>query len=190
MLCCVKIFLKRINKYEVFVMYDDFAILDVDKMNLANQEYLKQGASKTFSAKSMQPNEQENIMKKVEYLQNLIEKLKKNTTNEDALLVLDDLSQSVANQKDKINVLFSETMAIAKEVEPNTIIFCNNLKLAIQTANEIVKMLIEIKDSEQTPGEIRPQYTEIIMSFLDINNKLVSLFGECKYRVFGKRKLF
>ncbi|MGN1221827.1 MAG: hypothetical protein ACI4TT_01170 [Christensenellales bacterium] len=171
-------------------MYDDFAILNEDKMNLANQEYLMHGANKIFSAKSLQPNEKENIMKKVEYLQNLIEKLKKNTNNEDTLLVLDDLSQSVANQKDKINVLFSEAMALAKEVEPNTVIFCNNLKLAIQTTNEIVKMLIETKDSEQTPGEIRPQYTEIIMAFLDINNKLVSLFGECRYRVFGKRKLF
>ena len=171
-------------------MYDDFAILDADKAGLANLEYNRQGAGKILSVKSLQPDNYEGICQKINYLEQLFKKLKQYTKNQDTMLVLDNLSQDLQNQKDKLNVLLvSETVALG-EAEPQTVIFCNNLKLAIQTTNEIVGLLIELKDSDQTAGEFRPQYTQIILSFLDINNILVSLFGECRYRVFKQKRLF
>lgn len=170
-------------------MYDDFAILDKEKFDIVNREYQKQKSCKILSVKKLQPEETESLMQKIEYLQKLLQKLKANTKNSDTLLVLDGIIQDVQNQQDKINVLLGGAMAMG-ETEPETVIFCNNLKLAIQTTGEIVKQLIEVKDSEQTAGEIKPDYTDIILSFIDINNKLVSLFGECRYRVFRQRKIF
>ena len=169
-------------------MYDDFAVLRPEDFETVAKEYSNQGIGKILSQNNCQQTNTEGIFKKIEYLQNLVEKLKTHTKNEDVLIVLDGIAEDLQSQRDKLRSLVSEEVWTYSSNEPHTVIFCNNLKLAIQTSSEIVKQLIDIKDSENTVGEIRPQFTEIINAFLDINNKLVSLFGECRYRTFRFRK--
>ena len=171
-------------------MYDDFAVLDAEKITMANKEYQKQCAGNILSVKSLLPQDNENLWQKISYLQRLLDKLKQNTKNQDTLLVLEGVLQDVQNQQDKLNVLLNNSTITMGETQPETVIFCNNLKLAIQTAGEIVEVLIKLKDSEETAGELRPDITNIILSFLNINNKLVSLFGECRDRTFGQKRRF
>lgn len=167
-------------------MYDDFAILNADKTELAIKEYNRQVTSKTFSVKRLD-TEEENVFTKIDYLIQLVKKLQNTTKNHDTAVVLQDILQNVQNQKDKLNVLLGSEVVAFGEKQPETVVFCNNLKLAIQTAGEIVQQLILLKDNLETLGELKPQYTQIILSFLNINNILVSLFGDCRYRVFGKK---
>ena len=107
--------------------------------------------------------------------------LKKRTSNADILLVLDELSITLQEQTKKLTELFDGLTVSQNNDEEEYKMFCNNLKIAINTTSDIVKLLIEIKDDEKTPSEAKLSLTESINTFLDINNKLVSLFGECRY---------
>ena len=173
-------------KYAVFFMYDDFAILEPNNFDKAIKEYQKFGRSSVLSTKAMQPESQK-INDKINYLLGLVTKLKQHTTNQDKIFVLDEIYKVVEEQQSAFNTLMVEGLLLAEE-EPVTQIFCNNLKLAIQTTAEIVKLMIELKDNDLVAGEIKPQVTDIILQFLDVNNRLVSLFGECRYRGFAQRR--
>lgn len=170
-------------------MYDDFAILD-DDTGAASNEYKKIMGGKILSVKSQQTEDQTEVLQKVEYLSSLLQKLKNDTKNADTKIVLEKTEQNLQLQQQNLLQLFGGLTMALGEKQPETVMFCNNLKLAIQTSGEIVKSLIQIKDAETTAGEIRPQYTDIILAFLDVNNNLVSLFGDCRYRVFRQKRLF
>ena len=167
-------------------MYDDFAILEPNHFDEAIREYQKTNKSSVLSARAMQP-EPEKINDKINSLLGLVTKLKQHTTNADKIFVLDQIYKDIETQQSLFGALMVGSLMLAEE-EPPTQIFCNNLKLAIQTTAEIVKQMIELKDSDLVAGEIKPQVTDIILQFLDINNRLVSLFGECRYRGFAQRR--
>lgn len=165
--------------------YDDFATMNPQKFELAVKEYSSQKSGKILQTLS-QNNNSDILMvqKKVEYLQNLVIELKSDTSNADVLKVLEGLGSDIKVLRDKITALADSLVSVEESEEIVTARFCNNLKLAIQTCCEIVKLLVKIKDDEKTSGENKLFITEIISSVVDINNKLVSLFGECRYRYF------
>lgn len=167
-------------------MYDDFATMNEANCLCAERDYSAKKFDKICkTSQSMQiEKNQQDVLKKIEYLQSIVPKLKNHTTNQDVLLVLDEIDEQISTQKTALENFFEKLANFQQNQFENVQIFCNNLKLAIQTTNEIVELLIKIKDSDGTPGEIRPQITDVINGFLNINNKFVSLFGECRYRNF------
>lgn len=163
-------------------IYNDFAI-NPQNFEAMAKEYSLQKQSSIFSINKQDVDEKEikSLMAKLEYLRVLLGDLKKRTSNADILLVLDELSITLQEQTKKLTELFDGLTVSQNNDEEEYKMFCNNLKIAINTTSDIVKLLIEIKDNEKTPSEAKLSLTESINTFLDINNKLVSLFGECRY---------
>lgn len=163
-------------------IYNDFAI-NPQNFEAMAKEYSLQKQSSIFSINKQDVDEKEikSLTAKLEYLRVLLGDLKKRTSNADILLVLDELSITLQEQTKKLTELFDGLTVSQNNDEEEYKMFCNNLKIAINTTSDIVKLLIEIKDDEKTPSEAKLSLTESINAFLDINNKLVSLFGECRY---------
>lgn len=163
-------------------IYNDFAI-GLQNFEAMAKEYALQKQSSIFSINKQDVDEKEikSLMAKLEYLRVLLGDLKNRTSNADILLVLDELSITLQEQTKKLTVLFDGLTVSQNNDEEEYKMFCNNLKIAINTTSDIVKLLIEIKDNEKTPSEAKLSLTESINTFLDINNKLVSLFGDCRY---------
>ena len=164
--------------------YDDFAEMTEANCKSAGREFALKKA-RVLRA-SFTKTDRERLYQKIEYLQEIIPKLKNHTQNQDILNVLQKIDSQISEQKGELKLFFenlSKTQFFGDDVQ----IFCNNLKLAIQKTNEIVELLIKIKDDDSTPIEIRPQITDVINQFLNINSEFVSLFGECRYRKFVQK---
>lgn len=162
--------------------YDDFAV-NLSNFETMAKEYNAKIQSKALGVDSLNVDEKDikNLFNKVEYLRVVVSNLKKHTTNSDILLVLDDVITRIVSQNNTLTEILSKDVIVESQSQDEFKMFCNNLKIAIGTSSEIVKILIDIKDSNNIVAEIKPELTESINSFLDINNSLVSLFGECRY---------
>ena len=162
--------------------YNDFAI-NPNIFDVMAKEYQVHTQSKAQSVKVKDFDKKDisELFAKLEYLQTLIKALMANTQNADILLVLDDIQSSLQSQNNLLSELFDSNISTQGMQDEQFKMFCNNLKIAINTTSDIVKILIKIKDSEATDFDKKEKLTNIINSFLDINNNLVSLFGECRY---------
>lgn len=170
-------------------MYDDFAVIDPEKFGVVANEYQKQNQRKTLSLKLNKDNDiLIRVNEKFETLQGITSKLLKHSRNQDVILVLNQIGEEIDLQKSSINKLIEQGITIQSKSMPDISIFCNNLKLAIQLCAEILKELIEVKDNDNTSGEAKLELTNIINAVIDINNKYVSLFGECRYRIFSLKR--
>ena len=168
-------------------VYDDYAI-NPQSFEIMAKEFSRCQNSEIFSAsknKIVGHFDEEPLFKKLEYLKVLLQDLKTRTSNRDVLLVLEGVFEDVKNQTKTLQKLF-ENASMASFDKPNVDMFCNNLKLAINTTGEIVKLLISVKDNESVTYDAKLVLTDTIFDFLDINNSLVSLFGECRYLTFAK----
>ena len=168
-------------------MYDDYA-LNPQNFGIMAKEFSKCQKGEVFSVtqkKILENFDKEPLFKKVEYLKALIKDLKTRTSNKDVLLVLEDVFENVEKQRQTLQNVF-EDVSISSFNKPNIDMFCNNLKLAINIAGEIARLLILAKDDESTSYDTKLVLTNVIFAFLDINNSLVSLFGECRYLTFAK----
>lgn len=166
-------------------MYDDYA-LNPEVFELMAKEYNQRKKSITslsVSVKAVKKDDVDELFKKIEYLRVLIGSLKSQTKNIDTISVLDRVLQNVKDEQVKLFNLFDGVVLTSSSDDVMTKIFCNSLKLAIDSTGEIVKCLIKIKDDDET-FELSSSLTESINTFLDVNSMLVSLFGECRYRVF------
>ena len=173
---CVLEYIISMNKY------DDFA-LDFSSFENMAKEYNAQIQSNALKVEKKDVDEKQvnSLLSKIEYLKVLVSDLKRRTSNADILLVLDDISNNIKSQNQILTELFGQGTSIQSQEEDNFKMFCNNLKVAISTTSEIIKTLIEIKDNESVDADTKLKLTEVINCFLDINNSLVSLFGECRY---------
>ncbi len=124
------------------------------------------------------------LLKQVEYLRVLTNDLKTRTKNQDIILVLGDIQNQIKLQSDIFANMFGASVQSFASDNVDIKMFCNNLKLATQSATQIVKLLVALKDLEQTTAQQKLSLTDSINQFLDINNKLVSLFGECRYLIY------
>lgn len=162
--------------------YNDFAV------NLSNFEAMAREYNSKIQSKALKVTNQsvdmqtiKDLFTKIEYLRVVVNNLKNHTTNSDILLVLDEISIQIKNNNEMLLNILSKDIIVQSQSQDEFKMFCNNLKIAISTASDIVKILIVIKDSDNISSDIKPKLTESINAFLDINNSLVSLFGECKY---------
>lgn len=167
-------------------LYDDYA-MNPENFEVMAKEYKSQESRVVglgANVCKIDSNDIKSVFEKIEYLKVLISNLKNHTSNVDALKVLDDISLDVSMQSKNLSNLFGQFVQSENEKEEDIKIFCNNLKLAINTTGEIVKILVKIKDADET-FELSQNLTNSINNFIDMNNQLVSLFGECRYRAFG-----
>lgn len=170
-------------------LYNDYAINPQNFEQMA-KEYQNCNNPNLMSSKSVVANDDKQaelvnqLLKQVEYLRALTCDLKTRTKNKDIILVLNDIQSQIKLQSDVFANLFSIAVQSCASDNVDIKMFCNNLKLAIQSATQIVKLLIAIKDLEQTTAQQKLSITDSINQFLDINNQLVSLFGECRYLIY------
>ena len=170
-------------------IYNDFAISPQSFEEMA-KEYSSQMNSGALSVKASEVESRitKKLFNNIEYLRVLISDLKSHTTNRDVLIVLSDVSDEIEKQNSIFKSILQNHISALEDDDVRADMFCNNLKLTIQTAGEIIKILVEIKDSANYNVENKPVVTEIINAFVDINNSLVSLFGECRYMRYTIRK--
>ena len=172
--------------------YDDFAISPASFEQMAKefskQKNLAQSLNKEEIFNSKQSFEkieteyEKQLNDKIEYLLVLVKDLKTRTSNNNILLVLNNLQTEIQNQQKLLGEIFAKAEQCEAKVKIN--MFCNNLKIALNTTSDIVKLLIKIKDLQNISYEQKEMLTESINVFLNINNNLVSLFGECRYLVY------
>ena len=173
--------------------YDDFAINPNMFETMAKEYKLQQKNILSLNVKTNQTDnaiDKESLLKlfdEIKQLQSLLYNLMSLTTNNDIKQVVNDIiaeveieNQNLLNTFENLNI--SKTMA-SDEIEKKKI-FCNLLKSVVNKTSEIIKLLVAIKDSDTLF-----QYSTILTfstnQFLDINTKLVSLFGDCRYRTFS-----
>ena len=168
--------------------YDDFA-LNPQNFEIMAKEYTNKIQASAFKVRADDANQEaeKKLFANLEYLRVLIYDLKKHTSNKDILLVLDEIKSSVEEKTAVLKTMFKEGISTMDTDDFHLEMFCNNLKLAIQTTGEIVKILVQIKDDDKTKAEAKLSLTDIINEFIDINNNLVSLFGECRYLQYKNR---
>ena len=162
--------------------YNDFAV-NLSNFEAMAKEYNAQIKSSALKITNQNIDERiiSNLFNKIEYLKVVVNNLKKQTSNKDILLVLDDISSQIVKQNDSLSTILSQNATVQSQGQNNFKMFCNNLKIAISTTSDIVKILLSIKDDDNVLVNIKPLLTDSIDTFLDINNSLVSLFGECRY---------
>lgn len=170
-------------------MYDDFAVLEPEKFGMVAKEYNKKNGGKVLSVKTVEhpEDELESIAKKFENLLFIVERLLGGTGNTDAIAVLNEIKQDIKTQQEIVIRLVEEGITVQSRELPDVARYCNNLKLALQVCGEIIKALVEVKDDDETSGEAKLELTNVINTMIDVNNKIVSLFGECRYRTFSLR---
>ncbi len=162
--------------------YDDYAV-NPQMFETMAKEYQVQSLSKmqNVTIKELDKELIKSLFNKIEYLQALINTLKQHTKNANIILVIDETLNLLDSQQHVLINLFDGGIATQSVGEDDFRMFCNNLKIAINTTSDIIKLLIEIKDNELVNFEKKEKLTMVINEFLDINNNLVSLFGECRY---------
>ena len=167
--------------------YDDYAVSPQNFEAMA-KEYNKCIQSNMLNIKHVadvstqfDENAIKSLFNKIEYLRVLINDLKNQTKNQDILTVLSQITDDIQSQINLLSDAFKTNFVAKQDNEDEFKMFCNKLKLAINTTSDIVKLLIGIKDDENTISDIKLILTSSINGFLDINNELVSLFGECRY---------
>ena len=168
------------------MIYDDYALNPESFEDMAReyQSNRRQVLGLKVKITEVDPNDVKQLFAKLEYLRVLTQSLKNHTSNADAQKVLDDVLVDIVEQTKRLSEILKPVAMIYQTDEVDLKIFCNNLKLAINTTGDIVKLLVKIKDDDES-FELSLKLTNSINEFVDINNQLVSLFGECRYRVFG-----
>lgn len=168
-------------------IYDDYAVSPSNFEKMA-KEYSLQSNGKILSLKAKQceisQDDVDALFAKIEYLRVLVGNLKNRTNNTDVLLVLNNISSEIATNVTNLSGVLNGGVKTFEREDQNYEIFCNNLKLSINTTGDIIKLLIKIKDDDVT-FQFAPKLTDATDSFIDINNQLVSLFGDCRYRNFS-----
>lgn len=171
-------------------MYDDFAVLGTEHYSAMAKEYNNQQSGKILSVKKADESTQllEDVSRKFYDLSFIVNRLLEITTNSDAIGVLNEIEHDINTQSEIIKGLIETGVSVQNNKQIDVERYCNNLKLALQVCGEIIKELISIKDRETTSGEAKFALTNVIGAMIDINNKIVSLFGECRYRNFSLRR--
>lgn len=167
-------------------MYDDYAMSPENFEIMAKEYNINQNKVLSLKTKACEINQDDVklLFNKIEYLRVLVDNLKNHTSNIDILKVLDDVAIDIQDQTKQLSEVLGRIVKGFDNQDDEIKIFCNNLKLAINTAGDIIKLLVKIKDEDET-FELSPKLTNNINEFVDINNQLVSLFGECRYRGFA-----
>ena len=166
-------------------LYDDF-LMSPENFEAMAKEFGENAKGEILSVKktSVNENDVKDIFKKIEFLRVLVVDLKGKTKNQEILVVLSDISNQIESQNNALAEVFdgsvTNNVGVQESAEEMAKMFCNNLKIAISTASDIVRLLIKIKD-EDSSFLLAPKLTESTNVFLDINNQLVSLFGECRF---------
>ena len=166
-------------------LYDDF-LMSPENFETMAKEFDKKAKGEILSVKktSVNENDVKDLFKKIEFLRVLVVDLKSKTKNQEILVVLSDISNQIESQNNTLAEVFEDVatnnVGVQESAEEMAKMFCNNLKIAISTASDIVRLLIKIKD-EDNSFVLAPKLTESTNVFLDINNQLVSLFGECRF---------
>ena len=162
--------------------YDDFSI-DLSNFEAMAKEYNAQIKSNVLKVEQQDVNNEniKSLFNRIEYLKVVVNNLKSHTSNNDILVVLDDTYNKILEQNIFLNNILNGGIFVQNQSQDEFKMFCNNLKIAISTASDVVKVLVKIKDSDIVESDIKPKLTESVNVFLDINNSLVSLFGECRY---------
>ena len=166
-------------------LYDDF-LMSPENFEAMAKEFSANAKGEILSVKKTGVNENDikDLFKKIEFLRVLVLDLKGKTKNQEILVVLSDISNQIESQNNTLAEVFDDgttnNVGVQESAEEMAKMFCNNLKIAISTASDIVRLLIKIKD-EDSSFLLAPKLTESTNVFLDINNQLVSLFGECRF---------
>ena len=162
-------------------MYND-GLVDTSKFEQMAKEYRLLQKSQILKTKKCEISSDEISMlfAKIEYLRVLTNDLKNRTKNADILLILGEISKKIEENTESLSKILNQNTLVQCQTKAEAKMFCNNLKLAINTPGDILKLLVKIKDDDST-FELSPPLTEIINSFIEINNQYVSLFGECQY---------
>lgn len=171
--------------------YNDYATLDINKFEQVAKEYknsinvYKSLNTEDRVSKILDETKKEygsNLKNKFNYLQDLVQNLKFHIKNENLNIVVQNLCSDIKDYIERYNKLYLENIIIYSE-EDNQIVeqFCNNLKLSIQTSLEIIEGLTEVADLEQN-SQIKNIINNLVTDMFSFAKKLVSLFGECKYR--------
>ena len=169
--------------------YDDFALSPENFEEMAREYKCNQHQVLGLQVKAFEidQNDVKMLFEKFEYLRVLVKSLKNHTSNVDVQRVIDDVLIDIADQTKTLSESLKPVAMTFQNNEEDLKIFCNNLKLAINTTGDIVKLLVRIKDQDESFA-LSPSLTKSVSEFVDINNQLVSLFGECRYRGFGVYK--
>ena len=165
-------------------VFDDWQIMGEQSQLQAQAEYAK---LKTGQALSVNGNDYSaSIFEKIAYLWQLLFVLKKHNNNNDIILILNNIEKQIKEQIGVLKVIFEQSTQAMQTESVDTKIFCNNLKLSVSTCFEIINLLVK-QQAENLNIDIDKKISVVIENFCDICQQYVSLFGECKYRVFVKR---
>lgn len=165
--------------------YNDWAIMGAENQQMASKEYKKISKSKAYSVDFEE--KEEGVFEKIAYLKSLLPILKEHNKNVDVRQVIDEIEYEISIQAGKLHKIFHKDISALETNIPDTQIFCNNLKLSIQTCLEIIKILEEEKNKQDINEQKQKDIAHVLNEFLNITKKYVSLFGECKYRVFNRK---
>lgn len=162
-------------------MYND-GLVDISKFEQMAKEYSLLQKSQILKTKNcdISSDDVSMLFAKIEYLKVLTNDLSTKTKNADILLILGEISKKIEENTENLSKILNQNALVQCQTKAEAKMFCNNLKLAINTTGDILKLLTKIKDNDST-FELSPALTEIINSFIEINNQYVSLFGECQY---------
>ena len=162
-------------------MYND-GLVDTSKFEQMAKEYSLLQKSQILKTKNcdISSDDVSMLFSKIEYLKVLTNDLKNRTKNADILLILGEISKKIEENTEILSKILNQNALVQCQTKAEAKMFCNNLKLAINTTGDVLKLLVKIKDDDET-FELSPPLTEAINSFIEINNQYVSLFGECQY---------
>ena len=164
--------------------YNDFAINPENFEKMAKEFNLQKSNVLTVKNSSISNEQKMELKRKLRELAFIVKNLAKYTNITAVVEVINNIDESIKKEYDNLLPIFEDVVEKESEDEQNYKMFCNGLKLSINIVAEIIKLLIEIKDSDDS-FQYSTVLTNSINNFLDINNQLVSLFGECRYRTFG-----
>ena len=162
-------------------IYND-GLIDASKFEQMAKEYALMQKSQILKTKKCEISfdDVNTLFAKIEYLKVLTNNLKNRTKNDDILLILGEIFAKIEENEQILSKTLNRNTSVQSLFKAEAKMFCNNLKLAINTTGDILKLLVKIKDDDET-FELSPALTETINSFIEINNQYVSLFGECQY---------
>ena len=168
--------------------YNDYATLDFDKFETVAKEYARSvNVFKTCSLENknvisaIKTENNETLSQKLDYLNGLINNLKTNTRNQNLKNLIELLEFDVQNYSSRFKRIFGDDIHSLSEENLMAEMFCNNLKLAIQTSLEIEESLIFALQLEADQS-VKDVIKSFIKEMFQFSKRLVSLFGDCKYR--------
>ena len=161
--------------------YDDYAINPSNFEQMASEYNLQKQKIFSLTKKcEIDKSDVNSLFEKTEYLKTIVLDLEARTKNGNILLVLKEILEEVESSTKNLSNIFDDSVKTYQTEQFELVMFCNNLKLAINIVGEIIKLLIKIKDDD-----IKFEYSQVLTNeinrFIDINNKLASMFGECRY---------